>query len=161
MRRYSPLSFTLLRHTLGGEAYLLLEARDGRHALEVVERETPDLILLDVKMPELDGIQVLRRLKSDERTRDIPVIIVTALTAEADVATSLDEGAVDHISKPFSELIVRARVRAALRNRAAAAARDGTSPAPKRGRVIGFTGIKGGVGVTTAAVNTAVAIAGP
>lgn len=152
---------TLLRHTLGGEAYVLLEARDGRQALEVVAREMPDLILLDVMMPELDGMQVLRQLKSDERTCGIPVIIVTALTGEADVAASLEEGAIDHISKPFSELIVRTRVRAALRNRAASAAGDGTTPAPKRGRVIGFAGIKGGVGVTTAAVNTALAMTGP
>ena len=151
---------TLLRHALGGETYQLLEASNGRQALEVVDNETPDLILLDVMMPELNGIEVLRRLKSQEHTQHIPVIIITALTGEADVATSLDEGAIDHITKPFSELIVKTRVRAALRNRAAPTP-TGESPAPKRGRCIGFLGAKGGVGVTTAAVNTAVAMAAP
>jgi CheY-like chemotaxis protein len=150
---------TLLRHALGGEIYSLLEAHDGRQALEVVDREMPDLVLLDVMMPEMDGIEVLRRLKSQQRTSHIPVIIITALTSEADVATSLDEGAIDHISKPFSELIVKTRVRAALRNRTGPAAAE--SPAPKRGRCIGFLGVKGGVGSTTTAVNTALAIVAP
>lgn len=153
-----PVIRILLRHTLGGEAYWLLEAADGEEALAVVEREMPDLILLDVMMPIMDGIQVLRRLKSQEPTRSIPVIIITALTAESDVATSLEEGAVDHISKPFSELIVRSRVRAALRNRAGVRAEP---PPVKRGRCIGFLGAKGGVGVTTAAANTALAMTAP
>ena len=149
---------SLLRHTLGSESYLLLEAVDGRQAMEIVERERPDLILLDIMMPVMDGLAVLRRLKADDRTRDIPVIIVTALTSENDVATSLEEGAVDHISKPFSELIVRTRVRAALRGRAAVAA---VQPAPKRGRRIGFLGAKGGVGVSTAVVNSALTMLAP
>jgi len=153
---------TLLRHTLGGEAYLLLEAGDGQQALSVVHREMPDLILLDVMMPVLDGIETLCRLKADARTCHIPVIIITALTAESDVAASLEGGAIDHISKPFSELIVRTRVRAALRNRAAAVAvAAGVPSAAKRGRRIGFLGAKGGVGVTTAAVNTALAMTAP
>lgn len=153
---------TILRHTLGGEACLLLEAGDGQQALEIVDREMPDLILLDVMMPVMDGIETLRRLKADNRTSQIPVIIITALTAESDVAASLEEGAIDHICKPFSELIVRTRVRAALRNRAAAvASAAGATPLAKRGRLIGFLGAKGGVGVTTAAVNTALAMAAP
>lgn len=149
---------SLLRHTLGSEAYLLFEAENGQQALEIVQRELPDLILLDVMMPVMDGFETLRRLKSDARTRPIPVIIITALTDEKDVATSLEEGAIDHISKPFSELIVRTRVKAALRNRVAAA---GAAPATKRGRRIGFLGAKGGVGVTTAVVNTALSMSSP
>jgi pilus assembly protein CpaE len=86
------------------------------------------------------------------------VIIVTALTAETDVATSLDEGAIDHISKPFSELIVRTRVRAALRSRVPA---TGVPPPRKRGKRIGFIGAKGGVGVSTAVVNTALTMMSP
>jgi len=153
---------TILCHTLGGEACLLLEAGDGQQALEIVDREMPDLILLDVMMPVMDGIEALRRLKADNRTSQIPVIIITALTAESDVAASLEEGAIDHICKPFSELIVRTRVRAALRNRAAAvASAAGATPLRKRGRLIGFLGAKGGVGVTTAAVNTALAMTAP
>jgi len=147
----------LLRHTLGSESYILLEATDGRQALEVVERERPDLILLDIMMPVMDGRAVLRKLKADERTREIPVVIITALTSETDVATSLEEGAIDHIAKPFSELIVRTRVRAALRNRVAAA----VGTATKCGRRIGFIGAKGGVGVSTAVVNTALTMLSP
>lgn len=155
-----PIIRTLLRHALSGETYQLLEATNGRQALEVADSERPDLILLDVMMPELNGIEVLRRLKAREHTGHIPVIIITALSGEADVATSLDEGAIDHITKPFSELIVKTRVRAALRNRVAPP-HIGEAPEPKRGRCIGFLGAKGGVGVTTAAVNTAVAMAAP
>jgi CheY-like chemotaxis protein len=151
----------LLRHTLSSEPCQLIEAGDGRQALELVERELPDLVLLDVMMPELDGMAVLRQLKADERTRDIPVIIITALTAESDVAASLDQGAIDHITKPFSELIVRTRVRAALRGRTRKSAADGQLPPKKSGRRIGFVGVKGGVGVTTAAVNTAIAMTAP
>lgn len=151
---------TLLRHALSSETYQLLEASNGRQALEVVDSEMPDLILLDVMMPELNGIQVLRSLKSQEHTQHIPVIIITALTGEADVATSLDEGAIDHITKPFSELIVKTRVRAALRHRIGLL-RTAPSPVSKRGRCIGFLGAKGGVGVTTAAVNSAVAMTAP
>jgi DNA-binding response OmpR family regulator len=96
-------------------------------------------------MPEMDGIEVLRRLKSEQRTCHIPVIIITALTGEADVATSLEEGAIDHISKPFSELIVKTRVRAALRSRGALRSLLG-KPLPKRGRCFGFTGNQGRCG---------------
>ena len=149
---------SLLRHTLGSESYLLLEAVDGRQAMELVERERPDLILLDIMMPVMNGLAVLRRLKAEDRTRDIPVIIITALTSETDVATSLEDGAIDHISKPFSELIVRTRVRAALRGRVAVAA---VPPAVKCGRRIGFIGAKGGVGVSTAVVNTALTMMSP
>ena len=152
----------ILRHTLSSEGYVLLEASDGQQALEIVDRELPDLILLDIMMPVMDGIQTLHRLKSQDRTCRIPVIMVTALTAELDIATSLEAGAVDHICKPFSELIVRTRVRAALRNVAAQAATvPGATPARKRGRLIGFLGAKGGVGVTTAVVNTALAMTAP
>ncbi len=149
---------SLLRHTLGSEAYLLFEAENGQQAMEIVQRELPDLILLDVMMPVMNGIAVLRRLQADERTRQIPVIIITALTDEKDVATSLEAGAIDHITKPFSELIVRTRVKAVLRNRMTAAGEDA---AAKRGRRIGFLGAKGGVGVTTAVVNTALSMSAP
>jgi len=107
----------VLRDALGGEAYRLLEAADGRQALDIADQEQPDLILLDVLMPGLDGIATLQKLKADDRTRHIPVIMVTAVNLDTQVSMCLDEGAIDHIAKPFSNLVVRARVRAALRNR--------------------------------------------
>jgi CheY-like chemotaxis protein len=106
---------------LDGEPYRLLEAADGQQALDIADKEQPDLILLDVLMPGLDGIATLQKLKADDRTRHIPVIMTTALNLDTQVSMCLDEGAIDHIAKPFSHLVVRARVRAALQNRTPAA----------------------------------------
>ena len=108
---------TLMRYCVDGEAYTLLEAADGQQGLEIAEQELPDLILLDVMMPGLDGMAVLRRLKAQNRTRHISVIMLTALNQEAQVSEWLDAGAIDHIGKPFSALVLLARVRAALRDR--------------------------------------------
>ena len=146
---------TLLRHTLSNEPYTLLEADDGNQALEMVDQELPDLILLDVMMPGLDGLDVLRQLQQQEHTRKIPVIMITALNQDLQVSSCLDAGAVDHISKPFSPLVVQARARAALRSHATAAP---DSQRSKCGKLIGFIGAKGGVGVTTVAVNTALTL---
>ncbi len=143
----------LLADLLGHEPYRLREAGDGQAALEIVRQELPDLILLDVRMPAQDGLAVLRKLKDHDRTRHIPVVMVTALAEAADVTECLDAGAVDHVAKPFIESVVRARVRAALRNRPSA------GPwVPRRGKLIGFVGAKGGVGTTTVAVNAALAL---
>ena len=103
----------LLSDTLAGEHYTLLEAVNGNDALKVAEKETPNLILLDVLMAGLDGITTLRKLKEQEKTRHIPVIMVTALNLDTQISICLDEGAIDHIPKPFSNIVVRARVRAA------------------------------------------------
>jgi CheY-like chemotaxis protein len=107
----------VLCDALGGEPYRLLEAADGQQALDIADKEQPDLILLDVLMPGLDGIATLQKLKADDRTRHIPVIMVTALNLDAQVSMCLESGAIDHIAKPFSNLVVRARVRAVLQNR--------------------------------------------
>ena len=104
----------VLSDALDGEHYTLLEAVNGNHALKVVEKESPDLILLDVLMAGMDGITTLRKLKEQDQTRHIPVIMVTVLNQDSQVSICLDEGAIDHIPKPFSNLVVRARVRAAL-----------------------------------------------
>jgi DNA-binding response OmpR family regulator len=107
----------VLCDALGGEPYRLLEAADGQRALDIADKEQPDLILLDVLMPGWDGIATLQKLKADDRTRQIPVIMVTALNLDTQVSMCLDEGAIDHIAKPFSNVVVRARVRAVLQNR--------------------------------------------
>ncbi|MGD0897411.1 MAG: response regulator [Thermoguttaceae bacterium] len=107
----------VLCDALDGEPYGLLEAANGQQALDIADREQPDLILLDVLMPGLDGIATLQKLKADDRTRHIPVIMVTALNLDTQVSMCLESGAIDHITKPFSHLVVRARVRAALQNR--------------------------------------------
>ncbi len=152
---------TLLRRTLASEPYTILEAIDGPQALTLADQQLPDLILLDVMMPGMDGVAVLRQLKLQDRTCQIPVIMVTALAEESHITLCLEEGAVDHIAKPFSALVLRARVKAALRARLVGLPGLPVPPGPKRGRLIGFIGAKGGVGTTTAVVNTALALVAP
>jgi len=96
------------------EDYRTLVAASGAAALELAFQERPDLILLDVVMPEMDGYQVCERLKEDPRTRQIPVIFVTGQNEEGGELRGFDLGAVDYIIKPFSISIVRARVRTHL-----------------------------------------------
>jgi diguanylate cyclase (GGDEF)-like protein len=91
--------------------YRLILAKNGVQALELATEHKPDLILLDVLMPEMDGHAVIRALKNDERTHDIPVIFVSALDSAESEERGLELGAVDYISKPFRPSIVRARVR--------------------------------------------------
>lgn len=95
--------------------YRVRAANSGTRALQVVASDPrPDLILLDVMMPDMDGYDVIRTLKAQQETRDIPVIFITAMTASADEEYGLELGAVDYITKPFSPAIVQARVRAQL-----------------------------------------------
>jgi pilus assembly protein CpaE len=150
-------SRSVLCDALGGEPYRLLEASDGRQALDIANRELPDLILLDVLMPGMDGLATLHKLQAQGTTRHIPVIMVTALNMDSQISVCLDGGAIDHIVKPFSGLVVRARVRAALRNRVAAT----DNLATHRGKPLGFIGAKGGVGTTTTALNVALALVAP
>jgi CheY-like chemotaxis protein len=107
----------VLCDALGVEPYALLEASDGQQALEIADKEMPDLILLDIMMPGMEGDIVLHKLKEQEKTRSIPVIMVTALHSDTQVSICLDDGAADHIGKPFSSMVLRSRVRAALRSR--------------------------------------------
>jgi CheY-like chemotaxis protein len=91
--------------------YKVFLAKNGVQALERARQHRPDLIMLDVLMPEMDGYQVIRELKADELTRDIPVIFISALDSAGDEEKGLELGAMDYISKPFHPSIVRARVR--------------------------------------------------
>jgi diguanylate cyclase (GGDEF)-like protein len=99
---------------LGGilnDEYEVLFATSGRDALEIAQQQFPDLILLDVIMPDMDGYQVCHELKLNERTKDIPVIFVTANDQEEDESKGFEAGVVDYITKPVSPSIVKARVR--------------------------------------------------
>ena len=97
------------------EDYAILAATSGPKALEIVRRDPrPDLILLDINMPDMDGYQVLEQLRQDESTAAIPVIFVTALTECADEAKGLRMGAVDYMTKPVVPELVLARVRTHL-----------------------------------------------
>jgi class 3 adenylate cyclase len=94
--------------------YKVSVAMDGESALEDIKMSHPDLILLDIMMPDMDGYEVCRRLKADPQTRDIPIIFVTAKSDESDETKGLEIGAVDYITKPFSPPIIRARVKTHL-----------------------------------------------
>jgi len=106
-------NITILDHVLAD--YKRLVATNGAKALEMALAEpSPDLILLDVMMPGMDGFEVFRRLQADPRTREIPVIFVTALAGTVDETGGLEMGAVDYITKPIRPTVVRARVRTHL-----------------------------------------------
>ena len=98
--------------------YRLAVAFDGETALREVIARPPDLILLDVMMPGMDGYEVCRRLKSDPTTRDIPIVFLSSLDEGRDKAAGFEAGAADYITKPFEILEVKARVRALLRAKA-------------------------------------------
>jgi len=105
----------LLTFNLTREGYRVVSAATGEAALKAVQKEAPDLILLDLMLPGIDGLEVTRRLKNDPGTRGIPVIMLTAKGEEADIVTGLELGADDYITKPFSPRILAARVKAVLR----------------------------------------------
>jgi len=95
----------------------IIAAVDGGEALEIATKEKPDLVLLDIMMPVMDGFQVLRKLKSQEKTKNIPVIMLTAKSQEKDIVTGLEDGAADYITKPFSFAELIARVNRTLASR--------------------------------------------
>ncbi|MCE2881226.1 MAG: response regulator transcription factor [Planctomycetaceae bacterium] len=87
----------------------------GRLALDLVRREQPDLIVLDLMLPDVDGLEVCRKLKQAEQTRSIPIVMVTAKGEEADIVAGIELGAADYVTKPFSPRVLVARLRNALR----------------------------------------------
>ncbi len=108
-----PENIATLAGVLRGQ-YRVLFATRGQEALDIVQQQRVDLILLDVMMPEMDGYEVCRRLKADMATRDIPVIFVTAMGEDSDQARGLELGAVDYLLKPCAPAIVRLRVQLQL-----------------------------------------------
>ena len=106
---------TLLRYNLEREGYRVLEAQDGEEALLVAAEEKPDLVLLDWMLPQLSGIEVCRRLRGRQETRNVPIIMLTARGEETDCIRGLDTGADDYLTKPFAMTELLARLRAVLR----------------------------------------------
>jgi two-component system phosphate regulon response regulator PhoB len=111
----------LVRYNLTKEGYDVIAAQKGEAGLEIAFQHKPDLILLDVMMPGMDGLEVCRRLRGDERTGRIPLIMLTARGAESDRVVGLELGADDYVTKPFSPRELIARVRAVMRRVHAAA----------------------------------------
>ena len=110
----NPTNLQVLYQTLEGHGYRLLAARSGKDAIAIAERAAPDLILLDVMMPDIDGFETCARLKADPRTRDAAIIFLSALNEPGEKARGLDLGAVDFVNKPFQAEEVLARVRTHL-----------------------------------------------
>jgi two-component system phosphate regulon response regulator PhoB len=105
----------LVRHNLAREGYQVVCVATGEKAVEKARSDKPDLIVLDLMLPGIDGLQVARNLKDDAGTRQIPIIMLTAKGEEADIVTGLELGADDYVTKPFSPRVLLARIRAVLR----------------------------------------------
>jgi len=112
-----PIS-DIIKFNLTKEGYDVITAADGREALDMFSEENPDLVLLDQMLPEIDGVEVLRQIRSKS---EIPVIMVTAKDSEIDKVLGLEMGADDYVTKPFSNRELVARVKANLRSRKAVA----------------------------------------
>ncbi|HWP81137.1 MAG TPA: response regulator [Bacteroidota bacterium] len=104
----------LIEYKLKNSGYQVVAVADGAAALEKVKEVSPDLVLLDVMMPLMTGFEVLAALKQDDKTRDIPVLLVTAQSREEEVVKGLELGAEDYITKPFSPNELAARVKIVL-----------------------------------------------
>lgn len=104
-----PLLRSILEHKLSRAGYDVILAEDGGSALEQARSLRPAVLVLDAMMPVLDGFEVLRRIKDDERTRDLTVVMLTALKRQDDVVSALQLGAADYLAKPFNpdELVAR------------------------------------------------------
>ncbi len=107
----------LLRYNLAKEGYQVTGTASGEEALKSVKISFPDLILLDLMLPGIDGLEVCRVLKGEARSRHIPIIMLTAKGEEADIVAGLELGADDYVTKPFSPRVLLARVRAVLLRR--------------------------------------------
>lgn len=112
-----PDILELITYNLKNEGYGVLPAQSGEQAIQIVRQSHPDLVILDLMLPGIDGLEVTKNLKNDEKTRDIPIVMVTAKGEESDIVTGLELGANDYISKPFSPRVLVARIRAILRRR--------------------------------------------
>jgi adenylate cyclase len=115
----------LLTRNLEAEGHAVTTAENGRAALELLEGDLPDVILLDILMPELDGFAVLDQVKGDPRLRDIPVIMISAVDEMDSVVRCIEAGAEDYLPKPFDPTLLRARINAGLMKRRLAQAEQG------------------------------------
>jgi DNA-binding response OmpR family regulator len=149
-------SLKLVGLMLQRRGYVIVAARGGVQGLAKAESDAPDLIILDVMMPDLDGLEVCRRLRSQPATSHIPIIMFTAKSQVGDKVDGFQSGADDYLTKPIHPNDLAARVDAALQR--SAQKRHNTPPA-SIAQVIGFLGVRGGVGTTTLALNTAAALA--
>ncbi len=105
----------LIRYNLQKEGYQVISAEDAERGIALAAEEAPGLILLDLMLPGIDGLEACKRLKQQERTASTPVIMLTAKSEDSDIITGLEVGADDYLSKPFSPKVLIARIRSVLR----------------------------------------------
>lgn len=147
-----PNALRLIGYALQRQGYEIIVAQNGQEALAKAQSERPNLIVLDVMMPALDGYEVLHRLRASPSTARVPVILFTAKTQVDDKIAGFEAGADDYLTKPVTPAELIARVKALLLRSSY------TAPAVTLAKVIGFLGVKGGVGTTSVAINVAVAL---
>jgi two-component system phosphate regulon response regulator PhoB len=116
----------LVRLNLAREGYEILDCESGEQALSLSRSKSPDLVVLDLMLPGIDGLEVCKKLKADPKTAPIPVVMLTAKGEDADVVAGLEVGADDYVAKPFSGKVLVARVRRLLRRTTERAEEDGT-----------------------------------
>lgn len=107
----------LIRIVLERNGFEVLEARDGYETVEMTTSQLPDLLLLDVRMPRMTGLEALDVLKANPQTRDIPILIVSAYAQEADIAAGIARGATGYLTKPFGPQELIARIKVLLESR--------------------------------------------
>jgi CheY-like chemotaxis protein/MinD-like ATPase involved in chromosome partitioning or flagellar assembly len=147
-------SLKLIGMMLQRQGYEIVAASNGQQALARAHADEPDLIILDVMMPDMDGYEVCRRLRHDSTTQAIPIIMFTAKTLVDDKVAGFEAGADDYLTKPTHPAELASRVKAVLARSAAQ-----HRPSGDQALTLGFLGAKGGVGITTLAVNVAAALA--
>ncbi|MBN2148183.1 MAG: response regulator [Anaerolineales bacterium] len=141
------------------QGYQIVAANNGHQALNTAQAENPDLILLDVMMPDMDGYEVTRRLRAQPLTAGTPIIMFTAKSQVDDKVTGFESGVDDYLTKPTQPRELFAHVKAVLargRKGAATVATAAAVPTRERGHVTGILSVKGGVGVSTLAINLGV-----
>ncbi len=147
-------SLKLIGLVLQSRGYQIIAAQSGLQALNKAVSEAPDLVLLDVMMPGMDGYEVARRLRADPRTATIPIIMLTARGQVTDKVAGFEAGADEYLVKPVHPAELVTRIESLL----ARSSRLGPTVRAPRGKSIGFLGCKGGVGTTTLAINLAVSL---
>jgi pilus assembly protein CpaE len=148
-----PDALTLIGLTLERRGYSVIRAAGGSEALMMIETDQPDLVLLDLMMPHMDGYEVCRRIKSDPRLTNVPIVMLTAKAQMASQVEGYRVGADDYVTKPVHPDELASHIHTVLERVRERRLKQ------KGGRAVGVIGVKGGVGTTTVAVNVAVTLA--
>ena len=114
----------MLKYAFDREGWKLIQVKSGEEGLEYLGKDGADCIILDIMLPGMDGFKVLKKIRENEKSRDVPLIMCTARGEEADIVTGLELGADDYVVKPYSPRVLAARIRAGLRRKETLAAKE-------------------------------------